>query len=246
MFFNIEREKIKEVIIVLVLLYLVLNIVTTGIASLLKYIYIIPGLFLAISVHEFAHAYVAYKLGDITPEREGRLTLNPFAHIDPLGLVTLFVFGIGWGRPVTYNPSAIGKSAKEIEKNESLVALAGPVSNFIVAILVSFISGLTYFLGLKLGANMKIIGIILLIFYSAISINVGLGIFNLIPIPPLDGFKVFSLFLPRKYKEYVENNFYLIQIVFIISLYVGIVRMVISPIIVFLTNIIVKIGAFWV
>ncbi|MBI4032612.1 site-2 protease family protein [Candidatus Berkelbacteria bacterium] len=139
------------------------------------------ALVIGISVHEFAHAFVADKLGDPTARHQGRVTLNPLAHLDPLGSVMLFIAGFGWGRPVPVNPRNFERPALD----ELLVALAGPVSNFLTAAVLGLLYQLT-------GGLSEVWSVLLLL---VIQINLFLMVFNLIPIPPLDGSKLFRVFL---------------------------------------------------
>lgn len=145
-------------------------------------IYTVPAILLAISAHEFAHGYVSYKLGDPTPKMDGRLTLNPFAHLDLWGTVCLILFRMGWAKPVRINTAYY----KDKKKGTILVSLAGPAMNYIMA----FVSMLIYGLFYKAGSSFGIW------FYYLAVINVGLGTFNLIPIPPLDGSNVLQELFP--------------------------------------------------
>jgi Zn-dependent protease len=137
----------------------------------------------AISVHEASHALVATLLGDPGPKKEGRLTLNPLRHLDPLGTITIFVIGFGWGRPVGVRPwlFRVGEVT-----GMALVAFAGPLSNLVTA----------FVLGLALSAGLVPGGAITTVVQMTIFINVLLAIFNLIPLPPLDGFSVLMRILP--------------------------------------------------
>ncbi len=146
----------------------------------------LPGLILAISFHEFSHALVATKLGDPTPRLEGRLTLNPLAHLDPLGLLMLWVFRFGWARPVRVEPGYF----RDPRTGMVLVALAGPGANLALAwALLVLMSAL----GVERGNWLY------LVFEYAVIYNVWLAVFNILPIPPLDGSRVLPLFLPREY-----------------------------------------------
>lgn len=163
-------------------------------------IYSIPALLIALTLHEFAHGWVSDKLGDPTPRRNGRLSLNPLHHLDPLGTLSLFLFHFGWAKPVMVNPNYY-QNKKQGMVN---VALAGPMMNFILA----FISIFSYYGIIKLlrldllPVNIVPVRVIfdyLLEFLPfLLSYNLGLGIFNLIPIPPLDGSKFLNALLPEQ------------------------------------------------
>ena len=147
----------------------------------------IPGLIIALSLHEYAHARVAVAMGDFTPRMMGRLTLNPAAHIDPIGLVMLLIARFGWAKPVVINPS----NFRDPKKGEILVALAGPAMNFFIAFLaMAFI--VFYTLALKTQMSVGLHEVVWLI----VLYNINFGIFNLIPLPPLDGSKVLMQMLP--------------------------------------------------
>ncbi|KKS30928.1 hypothetical protein A2380_00065 [candidate division WWE3 bacterium RIFOXYB1_FULL_43_24] len=143
---------------------------------------VLAALAVSLSVHEFAHAWVSDKLGDPTAKHLGRVTLNPKAHIDPIGMLVLVVAGFGWGRPVPFNPLNL----KYPKRDSALIALAGPASNFILAILVAIILKFVTPNTLVAGALQ------LLVFY-----NLMLGVFNLMPFHPLDGFKIVGGLLPN-------------------------------------------------
>lgn len=164
-------------------------------------IYTVPAILLAISAHEFAHGYVSYKLGDPTPKMDGRLTLNPFAHLDLWGTVCLILFRMGWAKPVRINTAYY----KDKKKGTILVSLAGPAMNYIMA----FVSMLIYGLFYKAGSSFGIW------FYYLAVINVGLGTFNLIPIPPLDGSNVLQELFPGIGDFYRRIRRYAMPILFL-------------------------------
>jgi len=148
----------------------------------------LPVILVVIAVHEYAHALVATLLGDPTPKQQGRLTLNPIDHIDPIGLIMLIFFRFGWARPVPINP----RYFREPRKGAAMVAAAGPLANFTFAFLLSL---LTRYVTVYLGPLSLVFDNII---YYAVFINIALGVFNLIPIPPLDGAHILEYYLgPR-------------------------------------------------
>lgn len=201
--------------------------------ALLGLLLSIPGLLIAITFHEFAHAFVADKLGDDTPRRQGRLTLNPLSHFDPFGTLLMLFAGFGWGKPVQINPNNFNRKVT-IRKGNALVSLAGPMMNFILAIIFSIIYGLLIaFTDIFLTDAGDIIGIIIT---SVISMNVGLGVFNLIPLPPLDGSKILSALLPTNARTWFENHQQILYIIFLVVWLTPISSMIISPIIGFINE----------
>ena len=155
-------------------------------------IYTAPATLLAISAHEFAHGLVSYWLGDPTPKRDGRLSLNPLHHLDLVGTICMLVFRFGWAKPVKVNPQYY----KNPKQGMALTALAGPVMNLILAFLF-----LGIFVGLfhvTEGSTEGMLGYLMLLAQYTAIMNIGLGVFNLIPIPPLDGSKVLGIFLPQR------------------------------------------------
>jgi Zn-dependent protease len=177
----------------------IISIFQSGNYALLV-IYIL-GMFLAISIavsfHEWAHAFVAYKLGDPTAKNMGRLTLDPFKHIDLLGIIFFLIFKIGWAKPVMIN----SRNLKHFRRDTILISIAGVVTN----LLLSFVFyGVYFFLSLS-DANAYILFVVMLI----MTINISFAIFNILPIPPLDGFHVFtSLFIRKNYKAVQILNRY--------------------------------------
>ncbi len=152
----------------------------------------LPILLIALTVHEFSHGYVAYMLGDDTAKRAGRLTLNPISHIDPFGLIMLFIARIGWAKPVPINPY----NFNNYKKDTALTAAAGPAANFILAILLSVVFNLIKKMNPDImyhASSLTQFWLSMLLY--AILINLALGLFNLIPIPPMDGSKILGGFL---------------------------------------------------
>lgn len=171
-----------------------------SLSSLLdQLIFVLPAVLVAIVFHEFAHGWVSHRLGDPTPKAEGRLSLNPLHHLDPLGTLFLIVFKFGWAKPVQVNPGYY----RHPKQGMAVVAVAGPLMNFLIATLC--------YLGLMILSKTAGAGVgsatqyAYNFLYICAMINVGLGIFNLIPLPPLDGSKVLGAFLPdHLYYRYMQ------------------------------------------
>ncbi len=189
----------------------------------------LPGLILALTVHEYAHAKASDKLGDPTPEAQGRLTLNPLAHMDPVGTISLLFANFGWGKPVQINPSYYRNPARD----SAIVAAAGPISNFILAFILFIILSLINIFG-----DFSILAIEIL--YTMVSfaalLNIGLGLFNLLPFPPLDGSKILRYFLKGKALEFMytmERYSFII----ILALYMtNLPSMILAPLMSWVTN----------
>ncbi len=241
--FNFSYDKKVLYIIIGILVLISLTSLMTNPDSLFSILLGIPGVLIAITFHEFAHGIVAYKLGDNTAKMEGRLSLNPFAHLDPIGTLMLVFVGIGWGKPVHVNPSNYTRKIS-MEKGEAIVSAAGPLMN----ILLAFVFGIIYCVILKFAGleflNSTVGFVIMLMIQSTIVTNVGLGVFNLIPLPPLDGSKIIMPFLPYKAKEWFVNNERIFYLVFIVLWISGLAGRIISPAIVWLANGIMSICSF--
>ena len=185
--FGFDRKAIIIVIAIMVIAW----ISSLGTGGLLGILLSIPGVIIAMTFHEYAHALAAYKLGDDTPKIQGRLNLNPISHIDPIGLVLLLVAGFGWGKPVQIDSRNFdGKYS--ISKAEAIVAAAGPIMNFVLALVFSIIY---YVISAIMGSFAFATSIWSVVLYGIIMTNIGLGVFNLIPLPPLDGSKILMHFL---------------------------------------------------
>lgn len=174
--------------------------INTLLTNPLFFFFSLIALLVAITVHEFSHAWMADHLGDPTPRLAGRLKLNPLIHLDPLGLIFLFFFGFGWGKPVPFDPFNL----RNPRKDAALISIAGPISNFILALGLSLLLKLFIFFKLNF---LITIGIFFLI--PMITLNLILGIFNLLPIHPLDGFKIVGGILPEeKAREWYQLERY--------------------------------------
>ena len=189
------------------MLFRILNQSSLSMGQKLTYILILAFCVLfSLSVHEFSHGLAAYAVGDKTAKYSGRLSLNPLAHLDPFGAICLFLFGFGWAKPVPVNPW----NFKNKKGGMILTALAGPFSNFLLA----FIAMVIYTLlgGLRFSSasfGFTLASVFYELAYYMIMINLGLGLFNLIPIPPLDGSKVLTAILPeRTYFKLMDSERY--------------------------------------
>lgn len=197
--------------------------------ALLSLIISIPGLLIAITFHEYAHAFAADRLGDDTPRRQGRLNLNPFKHLDLFGTIMLVFAGFGWGKPVQINPSNFNRKFS-LAKAEAIVAAAGPVTNIILAFIFEIITcAIVRFAPEFYVTQAGYITVAVL--QSIVRINVGLGIFNLIPLPPLDGSKILGGFLPYSARDWMDSHSQIFEIIFIVLWIVGLLSLIISPLI---------------
>jgi Zn-dependent protease len=175
---------------------------------------------ISLSFHEMAHAWAAYRLGDDTAALQGRLSLNPLVHLDPIGSIAFIIGGIGWARPVPINPARFDRKYT-LKKGIVLTSVAGPLSNLILATGSAFLYYVVLTIGAATassGAIITILSDLLIMLYGA---NVILAVFNLLPIPPLDGFKVFGAALPNaiyyrlmSYERYIGMVFLFIVLFF--------------------------------
>lgn len=184
----------------------------------------LPGIVIGLSFHEFAHAWVSDKLGDPTPRAQGRLTLSPFAHVDPWGLLMLLIFGFGFAKPVQVNPQYY----KNKKSGQIMVSLAGVTMNLIMATLMMILYKLliTY-------ALVDMSGVVGQIIWGIISINIGLMVFNLLPIPPLDGYQTLKqLIMNGRTMEFLwkieQYSTYILIAVLIIGRYTGFMGVLMS------------------
>lgn len=172
--------------------------------------------FCATPIHEYAHALIATKLGDDTPRSMGRLTIDPKAHIDPIGALMIFLFGFGYAKPVQVRM----RNFKKPKRDMALCALAGPVSNLLQALVFYFIySACVFFASKSEGDVVKYLGVF---FYFAGTININLAVFNLLPIPPLDGSRLLTALLPSKYYFKLMQYERYIQIALFALLFTGV------------------------
>ncbi|MBO5397789.1 MAG: site-2 protease family protein [Clostridia bacterium] len=226
-------------------LYVILAVlVVTSLASMtsgawLNLLLTLPAVVIAITFHEYAHAWMADRLGDTTPRSQGRLTLNPLAHLDPVGSILLIFAHVGWGKPVQINPNNF-TSNKSKGACEALVSFAGPAMNFIIAIILTLVSMLLTSLApasFLYSSAGNVIGILI---YVTITVNIGLGVFNLIPLPPLDGEKIFRNFLPYRALQWLDRNAYTLNLIFMVLWITGLLGVVVSPVIE-----VIQSGIFW-
>ena len=188
----------------------------------------LPGLLTAIVIHEFSHGYTAYLLGDNTAKESGRLSLNPLKHIDIIGFLFLLIFKFGWAKPVPINSANFKNRKRDIV----LVSLAGPFSNFIMAIILGFIISSGIVINYVLLNNILMI----MLLYNLI-----LGVFNLLPFPPLDGSKVLASLLLVKYEYMFYKNQRYLYLILILLVATNTIDKILSPFISFSLNILIKI-----
>lgn len=221
-------KRIMYVIIAVLSLYVILSYLNNPM-KLIGLLLTLPGVIIAITFHEFAHAYVADKLGDDTPRSQGRVTLNPLAHIDPVGFFMLIVAHFGWGKPVEINPRNFNRK-RSMSAQEAIVAFAGPLMNIFIAFVLTTIyyaiATFTTSFAISTAGEFVMLAIVL-----AINVNIGLGVFNLIPIPPLDGSKILMHFLPYNAKNWFIEHQNIFYIIFLFLWITDIVSYIIAPVI---------------
>lgn len=203
---------------------------------LMDKVLIVPGIIIGLTFHEFAHAFVAHKCGDQTPLLQGRVTLNPMAHIDWMGLAALFFVGFGWGQPVQIDPYQF----RHRRRDEFLVSIAGVAMNLLLAFVFAFVAkGVLAIAGWGTLSTGFSNGIWMMLLYI-IQINLVLMIFNLIPVPPLDGFNIIAQIFNFGQKEiywqiYRYGNWILVALIVF-----GVTGMILSPCVSFLFNLLVN------
>ena len=198
--------------------------------ELLSLLLTLPAVIIAITFHEYAHAFAADKLGDDTPRMQGRLNLNPLSHIDPVGFMLLMFAGFGWGKPVQINPRNFNRNVR-MDKGEAIVSLAGPLMNFILVIVSAVILAAVYMFGNSSFLTSTVGTIIYILLQELVIINIGLGVFNLIPLPPLDGSKIFINFMPYNARRWILEHSQIFYYIFLAIWITGLAGVIISPII---------------
>ena len=242
--FNFSFDRRMAYVIIAILVLFAVAQYATNPGAVINLVISVPGVLIAITFHEFAHGFAAYKLGDNTAKMEGRLSLNPLSHLDPIGTLMLLVAGFGWGKPVHVNPANYTRKYS-MEKGEAIVSVAGPAMNIILAIVFTVIYYTIYRFTAITFLNSSVGIIIMNIIQNTIVINVGLGIFNLIPLPPLDGSKIIMPFLPYNAKQWFINNEQIFYIIFVVIWITGIAGTIISPVINAVTTGIMNLGKLW-
>lgn len=191
-------------------------------------------IFCTMPIHEYAHALIATKLGDQTPRLSGRLTLNPLAHISPLGALMIILCGFGYAKPVSVNP----RNFKDSKKGMAITAIAGPISNLIMGFIFTFISIVFAYL-----TTSTITNAFYTFFMFAAVININLAVFNLLPIPPLDGSRILQLLIPAKYYyKFLEYERYVVIVVFVL-IFTGVLSTPLSLISTGIFNLFIKIAS---
>ena len=189
--------------------------------KIIDLLFVIPCVLFALTVHEVSHGYMAYRLGDPTARNMGRLTLNPLKHLDPVGALCMVLFHFGWARPVPIN----ARYFKKPRRDTALTAAAGPVSNFIMAFLGLLVQEILFAVFIRHPAssqfvyNLQYAALTLFSYFHVL--NLSLGLFNLIPVPPLDGSRIFLTFLPAKYYFGIMQYERYIQLGLMLLLWLG-------------------------
>lgn len=211
------------------------------ISQLPLYLISLPVILLSLSLHETAHGYLAYKCGDDTARSLGRLTLNPLKHIDLIGFFCMLFFHFGWAKPVPVN----ARNFKKPKRDMALVGAAGPISNLLLALIFALLlrislaiidfcgqdmlnSLLSSFYGSSVPILYTTISLLIFMLYLGVTLNIHLAVFNLLPIPPLDGSRIFHIFLPTKiYFKIMQYERYIALALFVL-LYLGVLSKPIS------------------
>lgn len=186
----------------------------------------VPVILIALTFHEVAHGFVSYKLGDPTAYNQGRLSLNPLKHLDPIGTVCMLLFQIGWAKPVPVN----SRYYKKPKFGMALTALAGPVMNLLLGFIGVIIIGIVWKIALLAGGYSQLLDVLNLFFTYFAMMNVYLAVFNLLPVPPFDGSRILFIFLPDRLYFSVMRYERIIQIVILVALWTGILTLPVQKI----------------
>ncbi len=184
---------------------------------MIQLIITLPIVLISLTFHEVAHGYVSYKMGDPTAYNLGRLTLNPLKHLEPIGALSMLLFGIGWARPVPVN----ARYYKNPKRGMALTALAGPVTNLILAFIAVIGSHACLYLTYIPAVDPRLIAILYQFFTLFALMNISLAVFNLIPVPPFDGSRIAFVFLPTKFYFGIMRYERIIQMVILAVLFMG-------------------------
>ena len=199
--------------------------------SLTELLYSIPCILIALTVHEVAHGWMAYKLGDPTAKTMGRLTLNPLKHLDPIGALCMLFFHFGWAKPVPID----SRYFKQPKRDVALTALAGPVSNILMAfcgiLLFSILRAVFVQVGAASSFGATIQQLVLYLLFYFYSLNLSLAVFNFLPVPPLDGSRIFLVFLPQKYYFGIMKYERYIQLALMLCLWLGFLDGILSTLV---------------
>ena len=199
--------------------------------SLTEFLYSIPCILIALTVHEVAHGWMAYKLGDPTAKTMGRLTLNPLKHLDPIGALCMLFFHFGWAKPVPIDSRYFKKPKRDV----ALTALAGRVSNILMAfcgiLLFSILRAVFVQVGAASSFGATIQQLVLYLLFYFYSLNLSLAVFNFLPVPPLDGSRIFLVFLPQKYYFGIMKYERYIQLALMLCLWLGFLDGILSTLV---------------
>ena len=224
------RKSNIDITFIVIIVILAMSSLRSGVSDPMQWLVdkmlLLPGIVIGLSFHEFGHAIVAYKLGDNTPKLQGRVTLNPLAHIDWMGLAALFFCGFGWGQPVQINPY----NFKHRRRDELLVALAGVVMNLLLAVVFTVIAKIIVMAGGYYWTMSSTLGMgIWQIIMYALQINLVLMIFNLIPCPPLDGFNIIANIFGFGGTQTYWNIYRYGSWILVLIIITGVTSMIITP-----------------
>lgn len=186
----------------------------------------VPVILIALTFHEVAHGFVSYKLGDPTAYNQGRLSLNPLKHLDPIGTLCMLLFGVGWARPVPVN----SRYYKKPKLGMALTALAGPFMNLLLGFVGVIIMGIVWKIASLTGGYTHLLEVMDLFFYYFATMNVYLAVFNLLPVPPFDGSRILFIFLPDRLYFGIMRYERIIQIVILVALWAGILTLPVEAI----------------